>query len=165
VRRIRETIREPIEADGEEIVVIASIGISAFPVDGSAAEQLVTASATAMNCAKSNGRDRYQFYDSSMNARAFERLSLENNLRKALQDDQFEMYFQPKVSIATGRVVAAEALVKWNHTDLGLISPLEFIPIAEETGLIMPLGTWILRESCARESVVNRRLRTTKSGD
>ena len=86
-----------------------------------------------------------------MNARTFERLSLENNLRKALQDSQFEMYFQPKVSIATGRVVAAEALVKWNHTDLGLISPLEFISIAKETGLIVPLGEWILRESCARE--------------
>ena len=100
-----------------------------------------------------------------MNARPFERLSLENNPRKALQDDQFEMYFQPKVSIATGRVVAAEALVKWNHTDLGLISPLEFISIAKETGLIVPLGEWILRESCARESVANRRLRAAKSCD
>ncbi len=149
-RRIREALAVPIAVGNEEVVVSTSIGISAFPSDGTTAEQLVKNADTAMNHAKAGGRNRYQFFDSSMNARAFERLSLETNLRKAIQQDQFEVYFQPKIAIATGQVVGAEALVRWNHPELGVISPVDFIPVAEETGLIVPLGEWILRGACAK---------------
>jgi diguanylate cyclase (GGDEF)-like protein len=149
-RRIREALAVPIAVGNEEVVVSTSIGISAFPSDGTTAEQLVKNADTAMNHAKAGGRNRYQFFDSSMNARAFERLSLETNLRKAIQQDQFEVYFQPKIAIATGQVVGAEALVRWNHPELGVISPVDFIPVAEETGLIVPLGEWILRDACAK---------------
>ena len=149
-RRIANALAAPITVDGEEVVISASIGISAFPVDGSTVEHLVKNADTAMNHAKADGRNRYQFFDPSMNARAFERLTLETNLRKAIAQNQFEVYFQPKISIASGQVTGAEALVRWNHPDLGVISPLDFIPVAEETGLIVPLGEWILRDACAK---------------
>ena len=146
-RRLQKNLTQPISIDGKEIVLSCSIGISAYPNDCDDAETLLKNAVSAMNHSKAAGRDRYQFYDSSMNARAFEKLSMEANLRKALEEEQFELYFQPKIEIASGKVIGAEALIRWVHPDLGLISPIEFIPVAEETGLVLPIGQWIIKSA------------------
>ncbi|MEM7466119.1 MAG: EAL domain-containing protein [Pseudomonadota bacterium] len=143
-RRIQKSLAQTINIDGREIVLSCSIGISGFPNDCKDAETLLKNAVSAMNHAKAAGRDKYQFYDASMNARAFERLSMEANLRKALDENQFELYFQPKIDIGSGSVIGAEALIRWIHPDLGIISPIEFIPVAEETGLVLPIGEWII---------------------
>lgn len=148
-RRIQRNLNQPIKIDGKEIVLSCSIGVSAYPNDCDDAEGLLKNAVAAMNHAKASGRDRYQFYDSSMNARAFERLSMETNLRKAIEENQFELYFQPKVSIVDNRVIGAEALIRWIHPDLGVISPVDFIPVAEETGLVLPIGEWIIKSAAS----------------
>ena len=148
-RRIQKNLNQAITIEGKEIVLSCSIGISAYPNDCDDAESLLKNAVSAMNHAKSAGRDRYQFYNSSMNARAFERLSMEANLRKALEADQLELFFQPKIDVRTQTVVGAEALIRWIHPELGVISPIEFIPVAEETGLVLPIGEWII-ESAAQ---------------
>jgi len=147
-RRMLEAIAQPVNLGGEDLVLSATAGISVYPVDGTSADLLIDRADAAKNHAKAEGRGRYQFYTSAINARAFERLSMENNLRKALQQEQFELYYQPKIDIRTGRFAGAEALVRWRHPDLGIVSPANFIPIAEETGLIVPLGEWIIRAAC-----------------
>lgn len=147
-RRMLEAIAQPVNLGGEDLVLSATAGISVYPVDGTTADLLIDRADAAKNHAKAEGRGRYQFYTSAINARAFERLSMENNLRKALQQEQFELYYQPKIDIRSGRFAGAEALVRWRHPDLGLVSPANFIPIAEETGLIVPLGEWIIRAAC-----------------
>ena len=143
-RRVQKNLNQAITIDGKEIVLSCSIGISAFPNDCDDAETLLKNAVSAMNHAKAAGRDRYQFYNSSMNARAFERLSMEANLRKALEADQLELFFQPKVDLSSKTVIGAEALIRWIHPELGVISPIEFIPVAEETGLVLPIGEWII---------------------
>lgn len=148
-RRIQRNLTQPIQIDDKEIVLSCSIGIGAYPNDCEDSESLLKNAVAAMNHAKASGRDRYQFYDSSMNARAFERLSMESNLRKALEEEQFELYFQPKISIKDGMVVGAEALIRWIHPELGIISPVDFIPVAEETGLVLPIGEWIIKNAAA----------------
>lgn len=148
-RRIQKNLNQAITIQGKEIVLSCSIGISAYPNDCDDAESLLKNAVSAMNHAKSAGRDRYQFYNSSMNARAFERLSMEANLRKALEAEQLELFFQPKIDVRTQTVVGAEALIRWIHPELGVISPIEFIPVAEETGLVLPIGEWII-ESAAQ---------------
>lgn len=155
-RRIQQNLNQPITVDDKEIVLSCSIGVSAYPNDCDDSESLLKNAVAAMNHAKASGRDRYQFYDSSMNARAFERLNMETNLRKALEEDQFELYFQPKVSIEDNRVIGAEALIRWIHPDLGVISPVDFIPVAEETGLVLPIGEWIIQN--AAETIKQWRL-------
>jgi len=147
-RRMLEAIAQPVNLGGEDLVLSATAGISVYPVDGTTPDLLIDRADAAKNHAKVEGRGRYQFYTSAINARAFERLSMENNLRKALQQEQFELYYQPKIDIRSGRFAGAEALVRWRHPDLGLVSPANFIPIAEETGLIVPLGEWIIRAAC-----------------
>ncbi len=147
-RRMLEAIAQPVNLGGEDLVLSATAGISVYPVDGTSADLLIDRADAAKNHAKAEGRGRYQFYTSAINARAFERLSMENNLRKALQLEQFELYYQPKIDIRSGRFAGAEALVRWRHPDLGLVSPANFIPIAEETGLIVPLGEWIIGAAC-----------------
>ena len=146
-RRIQRNLNQAITIDDKEIVLSCSIGISAFPNDCDDAETLLKNAVSAMNHAKATGRDRYQFYNSSMNARAFERLSMEANLRKALEAEQLELFFQPKINLETDKVVGAEALIRWIHPDLGVISPIEFIPVAEETGLVLPIGEWIIESA------------------
>ena len=149
-KRIIDAVSVPFLMGDEEVVVTPSIGIAVFPYDGDGVEDLVKNADTAMFHAKENGRNNYQFYTNSMSATAFERLSMENALRKGLGNGEFEMYYQPKVDLVSNRAIGLEALVRWNHPDMGLVSPMDFIPLAEETGLIVPLGEWVLRTVCSQ---------------
>ena len=147
-RKINEVISQPVEVHGNVVSVTTSIGISAFPEDGNDVDTLLKQSGAALHHAKSEGRNCYKFFTASMNARAFERLSLEVNLRKALEKDQFLLFYQPKVDAMSGHTQGMEALIRWKHPELGMISPTEFIPVAEQTGLIIPMGQWIFEEAC-----------------
>jgi len=147
-RRILESISEQFDLEGQEIFVTSSIGISIYPHDGKSAESLLKHADLAMYAAKDKGRSGYHFYNESMNKKTYDRLTLENNLRKAIKRDEFSIYYQPKVEINTGKLVGAEALLRWNHPTKGLITPSQFIPVAEETGLIKPMGLWGFHAVC-----------------
>jgi diguanylate cyclase (GGDEF)-like protein/PAS domain S-box-containing protein len=147
-RRILESISEQFDLDGQEIIVTSSIGISIYPHDGRSAESLLKHADLAMYAAKDKGRSGYHFYNDSMNKKTYDRLTLENNLRKAIKRDEFSIYYQPKIEIKTRRLVGAEALLRWNHPTKGLITPSQFIPVAEETGLIKPMGLWGFHAVC-----------------
>ena len=151
-RRVREVLLKPCVLGETEVTVTTSIGISAFPEDSEEPDTLIKQADAAMHHAKNLGRDGYQFFTEAINERASKRFKVENQLRKALVQNQFEMYYQPKVELRSRRVTGAEALVRWRHPELGMVSPAEFIPIAEETGLVVPLGDWILREVCRQIS-------------
>jgi diguanylate cyclase (GGDEF)-like protein/PAS domain S-box-containing protein len=148
-RRVLGSLNEPFEVDGHEIFVSGSIGISLYPHDGADSDTLLKSADSAMYHAKNAGGNSYQFYNSSLHTAAFQRLVLENNLRKALNRDEFLLHFQPQVDVASGDIVAAEALIRWRQPELGVVSPGDFIPLAEETGLILPIGEWVLRRACA----------------
>jgi len=134
--------------DPHDLRVTASIGVSTYPEDGEDAETLMKNADTAMYQAKGNGPNSYQFYNKQMNVRATERQVVEADLNRALERHEFVLHYQPKVSLETGEIAGAEALIRWLHPDRGLVSPAEFIPIAEECGLILPIGQWVLRETC-----------------
>ena len=131
-----------------ELLVTASIGIAIYPTDGEDQDRLIKNADTAMYKAKEEGGNNYRFYTLSANARAFERLALEDSLREALESGQFEVFYQPQVDVVSWQVAGVEALLRWRHPNLGLVLPGQFIPLAEETGLIAPLGEWVLRETC-----------------
>jgi diguanylate cyclase len=138
----------PALISGLELHISASLGISVSPDDGTDSEILLQHADAAMYHAKKSGRNAYHFFLPEMNAFARERLELENGLRRALDQRQFVLHYQPKVDVRTGRIDSAEALVRWRHPKRGLIAPAQFIPLAEETGLILPLGEWVIREAC-----------------
>ena len=147
-QKILTTFEKPFRLEHQNFYVGASIGITLYPLDDQNMDSLIKNAETAMYKAKQEGRNNYQFYTAEMQVTLLKQLSLENHLRQALDKKEFQVDYQPKVNLRTGLIVGAEALLKWNHPQLGFVSPSQFIPLAEETGSIMSLGEWVLRVAC-----------------
>ncbi|MDB6084333.1 MAG: hypothetical protein JWN43_2214 [Gammaproteobacteria bacterium] len=145
--RILRDVAEAHSVDQHELYVTTSIGVSVFPDDGADAETLIKNADTAMYQAKENGRQSFQFFKPAMNARAVERQFIEEGLRRALQRRELTLHYQPKINIRTGAITGAEALIRWTHPSRGAIAPGQFIPVAEDCGLILPIGRWVLRQA------------------
>ncbi len=154
--KILHDLRRPFVIAGRELFVTASIGISLYPVDGTDGETLIKNADVAMYRAKEQGRDSYHLYKPELHRRAVARMTLENQLRAAAARQEFRLYYQPIVDFRTGAIVGSEALIRWNHPERGLVLPAEFIPVAEETGLIHSLGAWVLRTGCAQAQAWDR---------
>ncbi|ACH38524.1 response receiver sensor diguanylate cyclase/phosphodiesterase, PAS domain-containing [Citrifermentans bemidjiense Bem] len=152
-RRILEAVSVPYSLEGQEVFVSTSIGISLYPFDATTASDLIRNADGAMYQAKEQGRNGYQIYDESMNAKALERIILESQLHKALKEEEFIVYYQPQVSNQSGRVVGIEALVRWNSKELGLVEPGRFLPLAEEIGLVIQIDQWVMREACRQHKL------------
>ncbi len=149
-QRVLETLSLRFMMDRNEVYITASIGIAVYPFDGEDIDALLKNADTAMYHAKGRGKNNYQFYKQSMNAAALTKLTLEGSLRKALDRGEFLLHYQPQMDIRTKKIVGMEALIRWQHPERGLVPPLEFIPLAEEIGLIIPISEWVLRAVCAQ---------------
>ncbi|HKK01296.1 MAG TPA: EAL domain-containing protein, partial [Desulfuromonadales bacterium] len=147
-QKIKETLHPPFNIDGQETFLTVSIGIAVFPLDGQDTDTLLRNADTAMYVAKEQGKNRYQFFSSEMNDKAVARVTLETDLRQGIERGEFSLDYQPQIDLATGVITGVEALLRWHHPQKGIISPVNFIPAAEETGLILPLGEWVLRTAC-----------------
>jgi diguanylate cyclase (GGDEF)-like protein/PAS domain S-box-containing protein len=147
-RRMLDAVAQAHPIDLHDLHVTASIGVSMYPDDGQDAETLIKNADTAMYQAKENGRQSYRFFKPAMNVRAVERQSIEESLRRALERQEFALHYQPKINLESGEITGAEALIRWTHPTRGIVSPAQFIPVAEDCGLILPIGNWVLREAC-----------------
>jgi diguanylate cyclase len=147
-QKMLAALEPPHSIDGHELHIGISIGISIYPKDGTDAETLLKSADTAMYYAKDDGRNNYRFFEQQMNALTVHRHSIEASLRSALERQEFVLYYQPKVDLHSGAILGVEALIRWQHPERGLLPPALFIPIAEDCGLILPIGRWVLREAC-----------------
>jgi diguanylate cyclase (GGDEF)-like protein len=147
-QKLIESMAEPFEIEGHKLFITTSIGISLYPQDGNVAEELLRNADSAMYRAKEEGRNTFQFYTVDMTEQAFERILMEANLRRALEKQELVVYYQPQVVMETREIIGLEALVRWEHPELGLVSPARFIPLAEDNGLIIPIGEYVLASAC-----------------
>ena len=152
-KKIRETLRAPFDLQGHEVTLTASIGITLYPDDAADADTLIKYADTAMYRAKQAGRDAYRFFTAQMNAEVLARLELEMALRKAVELGEFVLFYQPKVQLNSGRVTGVEALLRWQRPGYGLIAPQDFIPVLEDTGLIVRVGSWVIATVCAQIAI------------
>ncbi len=154
--KILDILRQPIKLGDQEVVVTTSIGIALIPGDSQSPEVLIKFADLAMYRAKEEGRNNYQYYSGDMNLQSHNRLDLESQLRTALENDEFVLHFQPKVELQTNKIMGMECLIRWNHPDRGFLTPDEFIPVAEQTGIIIEIGDWVIREACRAASIASR---------
>ena len=150
-------LSQPLQLSGYECHTTASIGIAMYPTDGTDVQTLTKNADMAMYLAKEDGKNAFRFFTREFKTQSIEQLKLETALRRALERDQFTLHYQPKIDIASGQITGVEALLRWNHPDLGTVAPGQFIPLAEETGMIVPIGRWVLKEACAQNMAWQRR--------
>jgi len=150
VKQILISLAKPFLLNSHEVFITPSIGVSVFPENGRTPDELIKHADLAKRYAKENGCNSYEFYDQKMNSRSDRRLVIENNLRRAMERDEFKVFYQPQLDVRTGQIIGVEALMRWTNAELGSVSPADFIPIAEEMGLIIEFGEWVLRQSCSQ---------------
>ena len=145
---IRDALHPPFDLDGQELFATTSVGVSLFPHDGKESQSLLKNAGSALYRAKKSGGDTYRFYTEDMNSKASKQFALETSLRHAIDNEEFVLHYQPRLAVDSLKITGVEALVRWQHPQLGLLSPAEFIPLAEDNGLILPIGEWVLRTAC-----------------
>jgi diguanylate cyclase (GGDEF)-like protein/PAS domain S-box-containing protein len=150
VQRLMDSVAQPVMLGNKEFLVTCSIGVAVYPTDGAPADSLIEHADIAMYRAKKLGRNNFQFYTPAMNDEALERVRIETALRSALERNEFVLHYQPQVDLVTGQICGMEALIRWKHPELGMVAPNRFIGVAEETGLIVPIGAWVMRTACAQ---------------